>query len=68
MRTEKFEENPEIRSPLTFEDVALAAAIHWCVTEKAALRYLRAFDTPRAALKHVRENFQRSPDAFWESL
>ena len=68
MRTGKIEDNPSVRNPLKFEDVALSAAIHWCVAEKAALKYLRTFATPKAALTHVRENLDRSPDAFWETL
>lgn len=59
---------PYKRNPLTFEDVALSASMHWCVSQECALRYLKGFSDPSEALSHLRENIHRSPDAFWESL
>jgi len=62
---------PFKQNPLTFESVALACSVRWCVAEKSALKYLQAtftdageaFDTLRQSLKD-----QRAPDAFWASL
>jgi hypothetical protein len=62
---------PHKRNPLKFEDVALACATRWCVTEKAALKYLKqTFNDPGEALDKLRQALkdQRSPDEFWASL
>ena len=61
------EENPSIRNPLQFKDVAYAASIRWCVAEKSALKYLTGFPSPKEALKEVKAN-PFPPDAFWDSL
>lgn len=62
---------PHKGNPLGFEDVALACATRWCVTEKAALKYLTAnFDDPGEALEVLNPALkaQRAPDEFWNSL
>jgi hypothetical protein len=64
-----FDPNPETRNPLKFSDVAYGCSLHWCVSEKAALKYLETnFKTPREARQHVQENLTGPPDAFWEQL
>lgn len=61
-------DNPEVRNPLKFEDVAYGAHVRWCVAEKSALKFFKAtFQKPREAAKCLREN-NYPPDAFWESL
>jgi len=70
MRTDA-PEYPFKRNPLKFEDVALACATRWCVSQKSALKYLKTyFDDPGEALDKLRSTLaeQRAPDEFWESL
>lgn len=43
-------DNPMVRNPLKFEDVAYGAYVRWCVSEKSALKFFKAeFQTPREA-------------------
>jgi hypothetical protein len=64
----KLESNPQIRNPLKFEDVALAASINWAIAEKSALKYFKQFKTPQEAFRNLRDNLNMPPNEFWESL
>lgn len=64
-----FDPNPMTRNPLQFEDVALAASIHWAVSKKSALNYFKEkFASPQDAFRNLRDNPTFPPESFWQTL
>lgn len=56
---------------LTFEDLSLTCVTSWCISENAALKYLRShFVKPSQALMVLLPYFKNHhiPYDFWESL